>query len=706
MIRRAARQTRPSLSLRVGALALLAGLAATPAAFAAPEEDSSEAPALQTFEPGYYEKFAPRSALDMVDQTPGFAIKENGGKRGMGAGDANVLIDNRRIPVKSMSVREALSRISADRVVRIELTDGARLDIPGLSGQVVNVITRPAGTTGRWEWNPEFNEGAHARLERGRIIVGGNIEDWEYTIGLSSFAWNDRSTGPETLLDDAGVPVQFRDEDERWKGRRHELSTAFSNESLSGSISNIGFVYAANTDGRTETSFRTGPIADDYLRTYDFGTDGESLKINADHEFALGSGRLKLIGLTTSSSSTPTTTTMIEQLAGAVSPVGQRVLVDRSTEESILRGEYSWNDGDADWQMAVEGAVNTLDTATAYAVLSNGVYTDVPVSGGTSHVEERRTEAALVHDRDIGGGVFLQTVVAAEHSEIAQTGPNGKVRDFLRPKGSIALSWSPSDEWTANLRLERSVGQLDFGDFVSSVNLADETGQQQSGNPEIVPEQSWDLALEANGEVEGLGPVRVKVYGRQIEDVNSSLVFSRTVNGDGSITVVEGPGNIDSAVSYGIDLSGTMPTGNLGIPGGKIDWSASLRDSNVEDSVTGEDRNLSGTRHSNYSVNFRQDLPGTPWAWGVGYQDNSNAPGFGVTQTTYRWDSAGRVGAFIQHKDIIGMSARLSVSNLLDNEERFMRVGYSGTTADPVAFVEDRTRTSGLRVGLNLSGSF
>jgi hypothetical protein len=706
MTRPTARQTRTSLSLRAGALGLLAGLACAPAALAAPEEDTEEASAVQVFEPAYYTAFAPRSALDMVDQTPGFAIRENGGKRGMGAGDANVLIDSRRIPVKSMTVREALSRIGADRVVRIEIADGARLDIPGLNGQVINVVTRPAEMGGRWEWNPEFNEGSQPRLERGRVIVAGNLDDWEYSLGLSSYAWNGRSAGPETLFNGAGQPVEFRDEVERWNGRRHELSTAFSNESLSGSVSNLGFVYADSRDGNNERSLRSGLIADDHLRTYSYANDGESLKVNADHEFALGAGRLKLIGLSASSSSTPETATVIERQGGALAPIGARVMVDKSVEESILRGEYAWQAGDGDWQLALESAVNKLDTATGYAILANGAYVDIPITGGTSHVEEHRAEAALVHGRDLGGGVFLQAVLATEHSEIAQTGPNGKVREFVRPKGSLALSWAPVENWSANLRLERAVGQLDFGDFVSSLNLADETGQQQNGNPEIVPEQSWDIALEANGEVTGLGPVRLKLYGRQIEDVNSTLLFSRTVNGDNSITVVEGPGNLDSAVSYGIDISGTLATADLGVPGGKIDWSASLRDSQVEDGVTGEDRNLSGTRHSHYSVNFRQDLPGTPWAWGVGYQDSSTAPGYGVTQRTYRSDSPGSVGAFVQHKDIIGMNARLSVSNLLDTDERFLRVAHAGTFADPIAFVEDRTRTRGLQVGVNLSGSF
>lgn len=694
-----------SRPVRLTALSLLAGLGAAPMAVAAPE-DASEASPQQVFDPAFYAQFGPLSALDMVAQTPGFSIKEGDNRRGMGAGGANVLVDSRRVAGKSVSAHETLSRIAADRVVRIEVLDATQLALPGLSGQVVNVVTRPADMTGRWEWSPEIQEGDTAQLARGRVVVSGDTGDWQYSLGLSSYEWGGHVAGPETLLDASGTALELRDETERWKGRRHEFSGLISTESEAGDISNAALVLVASEDQREELSFRSGALAADHLRTLHFASDGGSLKLSGDHEFAVGPGRLKLIGLRSNASSAPVTATALEQLTVAQAPEGARVMVDRESGESILRGEYTWVDDAGDWQMAVEGAVNTLDTATSLATLSAGAYIDQPLSGGTSHVEEKRTEAAIAHGRELAGGVFMQASLAAEYSEIAQTGPNGKVREFVRPKGFVTVSWAPATAWNASVKLERAVGQLDFGDFVSSVNLADETGQQQSGNPEVVPEQSWVLALEANGDAPVLGPVRVKVFGRQIEDVNGSALFSRTVAGDGSIVVAEGPGNLNSAVSYGLDLSGTLAMAEIGVPGGKLDWSASLRDSSICDPVTGVERQMSGTRLSHYEVQFRQDLPGTPWAWGVGYETQRNAPGYGVTQMTEVQDTPGKMGAFVQHKDFIGMNARLSVSNLMDSEAHFTRIAHAGTVGDPVSFIEDRTRAQGLQVGLNLSGSF
>ena len=694
------------IPLRTSALGLIAGLGLVPApaAFAVPE-DVADVLSARVFQPDYYAAFAPQSALDMVSQTPGFAIRESGGGRGMGQGVANVLIDSRRVPSKTISAHDALGRISADRVVRIEIVDGSRLDIPGLSGQVINVVTRPAGTTGRWEWNPEVQEGRKARLARGRALVSGDAGDWKYNLELSSYHYGGASAGPEYVTTASGALSETRMEDDASEGRRHEISGVFANEAPTGAIANIGFAYAASEDDKREFSTRTGPAISDHLRTYREARTGANGKLTGDYEFGFGAGRLKLIGLRQVSTSEPLSTTLYEY--ATATPTGAQVHVDRESAESILRSEYVWSDSGAnDWQMSLEGAINTLDTSTSYANLLNGAYVAEPLTGGAAHVEEKRTEAAILHGRNVGNGVFMQASLAAEYSQISQSGPSGKVREFVRPKGFLALAWTPAEAWTASLRLERAVGQLDFGDFVSSVNLNNETSQQQSGNPQIVPDQSWDLSLEATGDLGRLGPLRVRVYGRQIEDVNANLLFSRTVNDDGSITIVEGPGNADDAVTYGLDLSGTLPTTDLGIPGGKVDWTASLGDSQIEDPTTGLDRPLSGSRISRYELRFRQDVPGTVWAWGVGYDTNMTARSYGVTQLSHRNDTPGRVGAFIQNKDVIGLNARLSVSNLLDTEENYYRVAYAGSSNDPIALIEDRTRKQGLHVGLSLSGAF
>ncbi|HEV2080624.1 MAG TPA: hypothetical protein VGR19_12120, partial [Allosphingosinicella sp.] len=78
----------------------------------------------------------------MLRQVPGFAIREAAQERGLGQATGNVLINGQRISGKANDVLSELGRISAQNVTRIDIVDGATLSIPGLSGQVANVIVR------------------------------------------------------------------------------------------------------------------------------------------------------------------------------------------------------------------------------------------------------------------------------------------------------------------------------------------------------------------------------------------------------------------------------------------------------------------------------------------------------------------------------------------------------------------------------------
>ena len=99
----------------------------------------------QIYEVAAFARFAPQTALDMVRQIPGFVITESSGDRGLGEATQNVLINGQRISGKSNDAETVLGRTPAQSVVRIEIVDGATLNIPGLSGQDLNLITKSSG---------------------------------------------------------------------------------------------------------------------------------------------------------------------------------------------------------------------------------------------------------------------------------------------------------------------------------------------------------------------------------------------------------------------------------------------------------------------------------------------------------------------------------------------------------------------------------
>jgi outer membrane receptor for ferrienterochelin and colicin len=82
------------------------------------------------FTPADFTRFAPRNALDMLNNVPGFSIVSDDQGRGLGQASTNVLINGQRVASKSESVFDVLRRITSAQVERIEIVDGATLGIP------------------------------------------------------------------------------------------------------------------------------------------------------------------------------------------------------------------------------------------------------------------------------------------------------------------------------------------------------------------------------------------------------------------------------------------------------------------------------------------------------------------------------------------------------------------------------------------------
>ena len=149
--------------MRIFKTALLASAALAQPALA--QEQPSEAPAAavpasagtRVFTPADFARFAPRNALDMLRQVPGFVIREAIVERGLGQASENVLLNGQRVPSKSGGAVAELQKISASNVERIEIVDAATLDIAGLTGQVANVVTKSEKkASGQLSWRAEF----------------------------------------------------------------------------------------------------------------------------------------------------------------------------------------------------------------------------------------------------------------------------------------------------------------------------------------------------------------------------------------------------------------------------------------------------------------------------------------------------------------------------------------------------------------------
>jgi hypothetical protein len=694
--------------------ALMGGLIALCGAGVASAQEAAQPPAAaqaQVYEPGFFARFAPKTAADMVNNIPGFTISgDDDDERGFGQARQNVLINGRRVSGKSNDAATALGRITAENVIRIEVVDGATLDIPGLSGQVANVIARVDALSGNWSWQPEFRENLQPSWYNGELNANGRAGGWSWSVGLEANEFHNGHDGPGVITDGAGNVLDIRREGFNGAGEEPELNATLTYETVAGSIANLNLALESfNFIGR-EDSFRD-PIAGPPANRFVFiGEDDRGGEIGADWEFDFGPGRLKLIGLQRYWEEWDLVT--VETYPSVGAPSGERVDFYAESGESIVRSEYSFGLLGGDIQWAAEGAFNFLDVTNSFGGLQpGGGYILTPLPGGNARVEERRAETNLSYSRTLSNAWSLQSSLGVEYSELSQVGAGGLTREFVRPKGFVSLAWKVDDALDVNVKGERRVGQLDFGDFLSSVDI--QNNNQSSGNVELVPEQSWILSSEINKKLGPWGAVKLVGEYNWIEDVVDQIPID--INGlpvkdpvaNVGLIAGGGVGNIEEATAWSITGSGTINFDPIGLKGVQLEFSLRYRDSELEDPLTGIPREISNYPKITNTGSVRWDIPDTNWTLAAGIEEFQNYANFRLDQVSRNWNAPSVNFFFIENKDVFGMKVRLQAVNLNDTSENFKREVYQGgLRLNPIAFIEERHRTFGPIIRLNVSGTF
>lgn len=695
--------------------AIRAGLAATAAwsaiwagTGAAQAQDTGDAPApiptlpaavngAKSYTPADFARFAPKTALDMVGQVPGFVIRVTSQGRGLGQASTNILLNGERFSGKSNDVITELSRISAADVQRIDIVDGATLSVPGLSGEVANIIyTRRKTLSGQFEWNPQVRaKRTPPRMTNAQASLSGAIGDVDFTLGFINESFVNGNAGPEIVTDGSGAIIDRRAERLDVFGELPKISLGLKHKSAGGSVANLNASYQIYNFDADEISLRSGTMDVDRERRFHEQEREYNYEIGGDYEFGLGSGRLKLIGLRRFEHS-PYSQSVVTHYADSRPDSGQRFVQTADEGESILRGEYGWKAGKADWQAAVEGAYNVLDYDSGLFALDDaGVFQPVPLDNSVAKVEEKRVEGSLTYKRPLGPKLTLQTSLGSEYSELSQSGPDGLTRQYFRPKGFVSLAWKPSERLDMGAKIAREVGQLNFFDFVAFVNVSSDVSS--AGNPSIVPQQSWLGEITATRNLGEYGSVNGRLYGRLYQDVFDTVPIGE----DG-----QAPGNLDSAYLVGISGSGTINLDPFGVKGAKIDLFAQFQHSAIEDPLTREHRPLNNNTSRQLEISFRHDIPASNWAYGGGYSEFEQEYAYRLDERSRPFNSPGGAWLFVENKDVLGLTLRGSIHNLLGTQETYTRTVWDGRRTNEVLFTEFRDRDYGPIFTLSISGKF
>jgi len=632
-------------------------------ASAAPEaavSASVQSQGVTAYPVAFFAAAQPNSAMDMIARIPGFSFDGGDDVRGYGGAAGNVLIDGQRPATKSESLEDALRRIQASQVERIDLVRGGA---PGVDMQgktvIANVVLRQgsSGSTLFAVASAFYQDGRTTPAMRfeGSRRRGERTFDWSAL--AFSFVDDGAGTGPRTQKDPAGALIAASQSDETGGGRGLTLKGGMKSPLGGGRLS-------VNTTLETERydwslNDVTGFPAPGRLFVGDV-FDRDEGEIGGSWERPLGGkARLELTGLTRRKHTEYVSVFDDGADDGAFSE-------DATSGESIGRAVLRYTLGPA-WTLegGGEAAFNFLDSATDYA--ENGVPVVLPAAN--VRVEEQRGEVFATSTWRATPRLSIEAAMKVEVSTISQSGDSNLEKTFTYPKPRLSVTWSPTTSDQLRLRIERELGQLDFGDFVSSTAFS--TGVVTAGNADLEPDKTWVIEAAYERKFWGDGAVVLTLTHEEITDAIDRI----PVIGPGF--AFDAPGNIGDGTSDSAAVSLNLPLSRFGVPGGLLRARGEWSRSEVTDPTTGETRRISGQHPFDGEVHFSQDLTRHRTQWGVEAFVNGD-------EVYYRFDQIETVEvgawlmAYVEYKPRPNLSLRLEAQNLLGRDFTRTRDVYAG----------------------------
>ena len=661
--------TKTILLATTAALAFAAAAPALADTARAPQTAEAQDQGVLIFTPDFFKDARPNTALDMVNRIPGFSVNDGDGARGFEGAVGNILINGSRPASKNDTGSNVLGRTVATQVERIELVRGGA---PGIEMQgysvVANVILKT--TSSREHILTAFG----SLFEGGQDLYGGSYQftaregDRTWGVTLSDGISSSDSNGAGRVLRVDPNGAVLRDE-------------GYFNDNFGGGNSIRGNFSSPFLGGKVDLTARYGvndwhsisrQTAPDVLRENLYDSDSKSGEFGVVYSRPL-SEKLKLETRFIHEFGEFDDVSTSRTRQGAVDSPEQLFNSNGNSSETILRGLVRYERSPSmDFETGGEIAYNMLKTDQAYSVGGVGV----PLPSASVKVEETRGELFGKATWRINPKWTLESGLRLESSTISQSGDASQEKSFFFAKPRLLATWTPMANNQLRLRLERTVGQLDFGDFAASAEFADEN--VFGGNVNLEPESRW--VAEATYEKRFWGEGIVSLGLRHDEITNAIDVIPL----EGGLAAV---GNIGDGTLDQLALNVTIPTDKLGVSGGKFGFRNTWNRTEVTDPTTGEKRAISNVRPTQATLTFSQDITSWKLQWGGAWIPLLGQKGFQPDQIS-GWRGRDYYELWAEYKPTPTLSIRGQV-NIWDdfNVERTV---FSDRDTRAVAFVENR----------------
>lgn len=639
--------------------------------------------------------FSPQSALDIVERTPGFVLVEGEDVRGFGAGGSNVLIDGARPSSKSGGIADALRRIPASQVERVELLRNANTSEAQGQALVLNIVRVRGGASGTWFGEVERNARG-VLYPRAEVTYARATGEWETSVKANAF-WeefpfetlrrNRDASGALTSSFVTGLPSTLAD--------------AFVSGDASRPIAG-GQLNVTGRFGRSEYYF--DQPSDIFLgRLPDGNRDQTELsqfdsldwigELGVDFTRPVAGGTWKTIGLINLKDSIAEQSNLREQADGqlisrteVMSSSRPLELVGRSTfagpGERRLRPEFGG-----------EVAYNRLESALAISVDDGSGLVAIDIPSANITVEELRGEAFANLTWLATSTMTLEGGLAFEASEITVSGEADRSQTFTFVKPSLAVAWRATPRLQLRAAARRTIGQLDFSDFAASAELADE--QTQAGNPDLGPDQTMRYSVSADYRGSDNLAFTLEAFLEDRTDVLEQVLLP---------SGAPGLSNAGDATYRGLKGSATLPLDRW-LKGARLTGEAEFIESEFDDPLTGRTRDLTDIYTPVVSVALRRDAPGGLWSWGVDWESPGREIDY-FTDEISTYNENANWGGFIETRALGGLNTRLSVQDAAPERGRRLRTFFDPDRSGAVIGTDERLTRRGTSVTLRVSGTF
>lgn len=693
---------------------------------AASAAEQMDAESTITYPASFFAQYGPISVNDMLNRIPGIslaldgAVSLDGGviidnRRGLGAGENQILINGKRVAGKENEGRSQLSRIAASRVDYIEIIRGTSgdMDVRG-SGQVINIVLLTAASSASLAAEFKVDRYHNGTFEPGGLLSYSNqIGDLNVLLSIEAASNYEHRVRNETSVHGDGSRNDALHQKETRDQTKYTFNTNLGYVLSENDRIHFNALYSENDPpieiDRQITDFATTP-ASLILEREKFVAERDNWEFGGDYEHKFsGNSKYKFLFIVNDRDSSSIRERFFAD--GSGTPEVKNLFLDssRRTRERIARTSFTGGLSPSHVvELGFERAQTILDSTLALGIASPtgipspavGGLVPVMLPNANSSVEEMRYEVFAVHNWQINSRMSLESTLLLESSEIIQSGDVSNKRDFsfIRPKLDYRFDITPSLQLRATIA--KNVSQLSFSDFVASSNSQDDDQDAVSGNPELVQEKSWqyELNLEYRLPDDG-GVLKARFFYHDIEDVIDRVDVSTS-----PAVLDSAPGNIGDGKRYGLDITASFRFGFIGMPDALLTTVLSLQDSEVTDPFLGIKRRMMMHSRGYARVSYQHDLPALNLNYGFSYYYGlkGNIKRFDIDDLEDYWFDP-TMTIFIEKVASHGITIRLQSINSFDGERCRLRTRFDGATIDGIVEeIEKSCSTPGHTVALTI----